>query len=92
MIIPSRHQPSLPMDRFVSTETPGEEAIPARTWLVGRHNIENALAAAAAAHALGFEGETIRRGLEAVRCVPGRLEPVEGAQPFRVFVDYGDDA
>ena len=73
---------------------PREAARPISLALVGRHNVENALAAAAAMHGLGLDGETIARGLQDLRHVPGRLEPVEAGQPFRVLVDYAhtDDA
>ena len=40
--------------------------------LLGRHNVANALAAAAAAHALGIPLEFIRSGLEQLRPVKGR--------------------
>jgi UDP-N-acetylmuramoyl-tripeptide--D-alanyl-D-alanine ligase len=40
----------------------------------GRHNIRNALAAAAAATAAGCDPSLIRRGLNAVRAVSGRME------------------
>ncbi len=56
--------------------------------LVGRHNVENALAAAAAALALGLPGPAIATGLQGLTAVPGRLEPVECGQDFRVLVDY----
>jgi UDP-N-acetylmuramoyl-L-alanyl-D-glutamate--2,6-diaminopimelate ligase len=56
--------------------------------LPGRFNIENALAAAAAARALGIGEEEIRRGIEAVDRVPGRFDRVDEGQPFTVFVDY----
>ncbi len=39
----------------------------------GQHNVRNALAAAACAHALGIGPATIVRGLEQFRPVPGRL-------------------
>jgi len=42
--------------------------------LAGRHNVMNALAAAASAHALDVPIETIKRGLEAVPAVKGRLQ------------------
>jgi UDP-N-acetylmuramoyl-tripeptide--D-alanyl-D-alanine ligase len=45
----------------------------------GRHNVMNALAAAAAAVALGVELDTVRRGLEATAQVPGRLQTLPGA-------------
>jgi len=41
--------------------------------LPGRHNVMNALAAAAAAHALGIPLETIKRGIEAAPDVAGRM-------------------
>src|SRR5262249_10443890 len=44
--------------------------------LAGRFNEENALAAAAAARALGVSIDAIRAGIEAVHGVPGRFEPV----------------
>jgi len=56
--------------------------------LRGRFNLENALAAAAAARALGLAEEAIKRGIEAVDRVPGRFDLVEEGQPFTVLVDY----
>jgi UDP-N-acetylmuramoyl-L-alanyl-D-glutamate--2,6-diaminopimelate ligase len=56
--------------------------------LRGRFNVENALGASFAARALGIDDDTIRRGLESVRGVPGRFESVEAGQPFHVIVDY----
>jgi UDP-N-acetylmuramoyl-L-alanyl-D-glutamate--2,6-diaminopimelate ligase len=56
--------------------------------LPGRFNLENALAAAAAARALGVGRDAIREGIEAVRSVPGRFEFVDEGQPFAVIVDY----
>ena len=35
MIVPSRHQPDLPLDRFLIRETPGNEAIPLDVLFVG---------------------------------------------------------
>ncbi|MGQ0552136.1 MAG: UDP-N-acetylmuramoyl-L-alanyl-D-glutamate--2,6-diaminopimelate ligase [Planctomycetota bacterium] len=56
--------------------------------LVGRHNVENALAATTAALALGLPAGAITTGLESLPAVPGRLEPVTCGQDFRVLVDY----
>jgi len=56
--------------------------------LRGRFNAENALAALAAARLLGIDDESIVRGLEALRGVPGRFESVVEGQPFEVIVDY----
>ena len=46
--------------------------------LPGRHNISNALAAAACAVALGIDADLIRTGLEQVKAVAGRLEKRRG--------------
>jgi UDP-N-acetylmuramoyl-L-alanyl-D-glutamate--2,6-diaminopimelate ligase len=56
--------------------------------LRGRFNVENALGALAAARLLGIDEDAIKRGLESVRGVPGRLEAVDEGQPFEVIVDY----
>jgi UDP-N-acetylmuramoyl-L-alanyl-D-glutamate--2,6-diaminopimelate ligase len=56
--------------------------------LRGGFNRENALAAAAAARALGISDEAITQGIEAVERVPGRFEPLDEGQPFTVLVDY----
>ena len=56
--------------------------------LPGRFNIENALAAVAAARALGVGEKAIKQGIEAVERVPGRFDQVDEGQPFTVFVDY----
>ena len=45
--------------------------------VVGRHNISNALAAAAAAHVMDVDGETIVRGLETFNACSGRMELVD---------------
>ena len=81
--------------RRLAAELPGaltfdasRDALDAELKLRGRFNVENALGAAVAARALGVDEEAIRAGIEAVRGVPGRLEPVEEGQPFAVVVDY----
>jgi UDP-N-acetylmuramoyl-L-alanyl-D-glutamate--2,6-diaminopimelate ligase len=56
--------------------------------LRGSFNVENALAALAAARLLGIEEAAIARGIESVRGVPGRFESVDEGQPFAVVVDY----
>jgi UDP-N-acetylmuramoyl-L-alanyl-D-glutamate--2,6-diaminopimelate ligase len=59
-----------------------------RSWLRGRFNVFNNLAALAAARSVGIEDAATVRGLAHVRGVPGRLEPVEAGQGFLVLVDY----
>ena len=54
----------------------------------GEHNLANALVAAGCAHRAGAELGDIARGLSSVPPIPGRMEPVERGQPFRVLVDY----
>ncbi len=56
--------------------------------LAARFNVENALAAATIALALGLPAEVVREGLAGARGVPGRFEAVRAGQPFTVLVDY----
>lgn len=57
--------------------------------LVGQHNVENALAAAAAVLSLGASPSRTLEGLATVSSPPGRLQPVEvGERGFHAFVDY----
>jgi UDP-N-acetylmuramyl-tripeptide synthetase len=65
----------------------GQE-IEVRTHFIGRHNLYNILAACAAAIGEGFEPGVICQGIEALGCVPGRLERVECGKDFCVFIDY----
>jgi len=69
-------------------------AIDVTSRLLGRHNVFNALAASAAAVALGVPLEACKAGLETLSAVPGRVETVDVGQDFRVIVDYAhtDDA
>ena len=62
--------------------------------LIGRFNLYNALAAFAAAAALGIPLPIIAKALSEMQCVPGRLEAVPNNKGKRVFVDYAhtDDA
>ena len=71
-----------------------ETTIPIQTLLIGRHNIDNCLSAAAACRELGIPPEAIAEGIEQLENVPGRLEAVEAGQDYNIFVDYAhtDDA
>jgi UDP-N-acetylmuramoyl-L-alanyl-D-glutamate--2,6-diaminopimelate ligase len=63
--------------------------------LIGRHNIENALAAASlVGETLGLSVHQIAAGLREAAGAPGRLQAVRAGQPFAVLVDYAhsDDA
>ena len=56
--------------------------------LIGRHNVYNAMAAAAAALSQGFTLDDIRAGIEGMLPVPGRLEQVPCEKECRVLVDF----
>lgn len=62
--------------------------------LIGKYNVSNALAAAAAGIASNIDLSSVKNGLENVRVVPGRFEKIENASvlgtsvPFSVFIDY----
>lgn len=77
---------SLDSTTFVVTTPKGHIEIKAR--LIGMHNISNILASVAAAFSEGISLEIIKRGIESLDYVPGRLELIEAGQPFKVFVDY----
>ena len=56
--------------------------------LTGMFNVYNALAAAACALILGVALEDVRKGLEAVVSVPGRVEMLGTRTPYRMILDY----
>jgi len=56
--------------------------------LLGHFNVENALAAIGACHALGVPADAAAAALASAGQVPGRFEPVDEGQPFAVLVDY----
>ena len=63
--------------------------------MVGKHNVENALAAAAlVGEVCGLSVHQLAAGLRDAQGAPGRLQPVRVGQPFAVLVDYAhtDDA
>jgi len=69
-------------------ETPAG-SIPVHLKLVGKYNIENALAASAAAlQCEGIHLDAVKNGLEKVMDVPGRMEKVGIQKGFAVVVDY----
>lgn len=70
-----------------NAETP-EGRVRVETSLVGDFNVENLLAAIAAAQCHGLAVDEIERGLRSVRAVPGRFEAVDQGQPFLAVVDY----
>jgi UDP-N-acetylmuramoyl-L-alanyl-D-glutamate--2,6-diaminopimelate ligase len=59
-----------------------------KTKLIGKHNIYNILAAVACVEKEGIDKNTITSVVEDFSLVPGRLERVNPAGRFSVFVDY----
>lgn len=56
--------------------------------ILGDFSAINALAAMTAGLALGIDLEKLKKGIESVRGIPGRLERIEEGQAFSVIVDY----
>lgn len=77
----------LPEGSYFDVETPSGR-LNIKTGLIGMHNVSNCLAAISVMQALGVNGEAIVDGIEGMKSVPGRLEPVDCGQPFKVLVDY----
>jgi len=59
-----------------------------RTPLIGLHHAYNILAAYHSGLALGLSSSFIKKGIEAVKVIPGRQEEIDLGQPFRVIVDF----
>lgn len=70
------------------------EKVAVSSALIGSYNVSNILAAATAAIGLGIDLKTIKKGIENLSGVPGRIEKVECDLGFTVVVDYAhtDDA
>ena len=72
----------------------GDRSLQFKSKLIGRHNLQNMLAAAGVGLALGINPEKIVQGLQQVSNVPGRLERVtlpaccKDETGPAVFVDY----
>lgn len=56
--------------------------------LIGKHNLYNIMAAAAACASLGLPTEAIQSGVAALPYVPGRFEKLEIDTPFTVVIDF----
>ncbi|MFT4537643.1 MAG: UDP-N-acetylmuramoyl-L-alanyl-D-glutamate--2,6-diaminopimelate ligase [Planctomycetota bacterium] len=67
----------------------GIEPTEIRLPLLGRYNVENALAATAAALLLGASPAHALSGLATISPAPGRLEPIDvGGRGFQLYIDY----
>jgi UDP-N-acetylmuramoyl-L-alanyl-D-glutamate--2,6-diaminopimelate ligase len=71
-----------------------DHRVPLWSPLIGRVNVYNILAAAAAAYGRNCPEQSIVQGIANLNRVPGRFERVDCGQPFLVVVDYAhtDDA
>jgi len=65
-----------------------DRTYPVKTFLVGRHNVYNALSALTAVCEVGILPEEAVRRIQIFPGVPGRMERVEEQLPFFCFVDY----
>ncbi len=63
------------------------QSVAVKMALAGRHNVINALAASAACMVLGIELQQIKQGLESVKPVTGRLQPLVNRQGGIVIDD-----
>lgn len=64
-----------------------EETFSVRLSIAGAHNVHNALGAAVAALAMGIDTESIVRGLEVFRALPGRGERTRSASGNLLIID-----
>jgi UDP-N-acetylmuramoyl-L-alanyl-D-glutamate--2,6-diaminopimelate ligase len=74
--------------RFALVDRRADDRIEVVVPLIGRVSVTNALAAAATDLAAGGTLTRVAAGLASAPMAPGRLEPVDGGQPFTVLVDY----
>ena len=70
----------------------GNDEIKIKIPLIGTYNVYNVLAAAACCIASGIGLDAVKKGVETFKNVPGRMEPVNCGQRFKVFVDYAHTA
>ena len=68
------------------------DSISLSTALQGRFNVYNCLAAAGVAVDLGVSADSMTRGLEGLKGVPGRFENIDCGQYFTAIVDYAHTA
>ena len=59
-----------------------------KSKLIGFHNLYNILATVAASITLGIDHDHIQTGIESIRRIPGRLDPVPTPQGVTALVDY----
>jgi UDP-N-acetylmuramoyl-L-alanyl-D-glutamate--2,6-diaminopimelate ligase len=96
-----RHEAGLDLAALDLDEQPGGMRVRVRAgdWrgtfrlqLAGRFNVANALAAMGVAAALGVDLDLAATSLAGVESVPGRMQRIDGGQPFAVVIDYAHTA
>lgn len=65
-----------------------QEEIRLKLRIPGQYNLENALAALAAAFVLGMKRKTAQRALESFRGVEGRMEVVPNDRGIKIIIDF----
>lgn len=65
-----------------------DKAFDVRLNLPGKFNISNALAAITVGFSQNVAPENIKKALEKVKGIPGRMEKIAVGQPFSVIVDF----
>jgi UDP-N-acetylmuramoyl-L-alanyl-D-glutamate--2,6-diaminopimelate ligase len=76
----------------VSLTYPDGSSLSADSPLVGRHNALNILESVLLGDILGFDRDTVKKGVENCPQVPGRLERYSMANGVTVFVDFAHSA
>jgi UDP-N-acetylmuramoyl-L-alanyl-D-glutamate--2,6-diaminopimelate ligase len=76
----------------VSVSYPDGRSFAADSPLVGGYNASNILESAVLGGALGFDKDTVKRGIENCPQVPGRLERYSMTNGVTIFVDFAHSA
>ena len=84
----SAEEPCFSVEGITGVLTSPAGRVAFRSPMLGRFNLYNILAAAAAGVALGLPLEAIRRGIAGHKSVPGRLERVANNRGVALLVDY----
>lgn len=75
-------------------EVLGRHCLAVQSPMIGAPNVQNLLAAAGVAYALGLDWEAVDEGIKKTSAVPGRFETVPTGGDFNCLIDYAhtDDA
>ena len=64
------------------------DKLPFKTHLIGDFNKENVLAVYNLARSYGIKKNIVKSALDKIKFVPGRLDPIDMGQNFKVYIDY----